>query len=157
MTLTHFFLSPTGRISRLMFWLGLVALTAISVPVSLLLDPDALVQSEGKIKTPSLANTIWSLAISWPTAAISIKRFNDRDWPPWPGYVLFVSMATMVICHHNGLLLDPRTMALPEKLVFASMLIYSVWTLIDNGLYKGTEGPNRYGPDPLDRFPGAGV
>ena len=146
MSLLHFFLSPIGRISRQAFWLGLVVLMAVTVPVSLLLDPGAAISTK---QAPPLAATIWNLILTWPSAAISIKRFNDRDWPPWIGYQLGIAMAALILANHVGLLLDPDSMDPTEKLVFSVLLVFFMWAMIDNGFYKGTSGPNRHGPDPL--------
>ena len=150
MSLLHFFLSPHGRISRQAFWLGLIVLFALTIPVSLLIDPTAFERTSAPNKIPSLADTLWSLAVTWPSAAISLKRFNDRDRPQWIGYLLGAQMALLVAANAFGLLLDPNTMLIPEKLVFSGMLMFFMWSLIDNGCYKGTAGPNRYGPDPLE-------
>ena len=149
MSLLHYFLSPSGRISRQAFWLGLIVLMALTIPVSLLIDPSSLERGAQPNKVPQLADTLWSLAISWPSAAISIKRFNDRDRPQWIGYLLGVLMALLVIANAFGVLLDPDTMELPEKIAFSALLAFFMWSLVDNGCYKGTGGPNRYGPDPL--------
>ena len=74
MSLIHYFLSPHGRIGRQAFWLGLTILMAVTIPVSLLLDPATFEAAKanpgGAINTvPSWASTLWSLALSWPSAA----------------------------------------------------------------------------------------
>ena len=169
MSLLHFFLSPHGRISRQAFWLGLIVMFGVSIPVTLLIDPTALdaVQAGGQAgqqvtsglgpgpRLPSMLETLWSLVLTWPSAAISIKRFNDRDRPQWVGYVLTVLMALLVVANGFGMMLDPDTMAPLEKVVFAVILSFVSWSVIDNGFYKGTAGPNRYGPDPLPQPLGA--
>ena len=52
------------------------------------------------------------------TVAICIKRFHDRDKSGWWLLILFVP------------------------------LVGFVWILIENGFLRGTEGSNRFGPDP---------
>ena len=149
MSLVHYFLSPDGRISRLAFWLGLIALMAISVPVTAMLDPWMLDLARKEIRPPSLGNTIWSLLLTWPSAAISIKRFNDRGRPRWVGYLLALLMVVLVIGNHFGVFLDPDRMGPVEKVAFLGLLGLFMWSLIDNGFMKGTGGTNKYGPDPL--------
>ena len=61
-----------------------------------------------------------SLLLVWPVLAISAKRWHDRDRSAWWILIGFVP------------------------------LIGFVWTLIENGFLKGTDGENRFGPDPLD-------
>jgi uncharacterized membrane protein YhaH (DUF805 family) len=156
MSLFHYFLSPHGRISRQAYWLGFIIIMAITVPVMALLEPELMTAGRGKPQPPGLPSTLWNLLLTWPSAAISIKRFNDRDRPFWVGYLLAAGMATIVIANHLGYLLDPERMASPEKLVFFLLLLFFVWSMIDNGVFKGTDGPNRYGPDPLDTAPPPG-
>jgi uncharacterized membrane protein YhaH (DUF805 family) len=148
-SLFDFFFSFRGRISRQSWWLGLIILFAVTIPVSIWLDPAAFDPNATEIKPPSLALTIWSLATCLPTAAITIKRLNDRDWPSWIGYLLAVLFVVLVIANYFGLLLDPDRMAPPEAFAFGTIMLFFLWTLADNGFFKGTNGPNRYGPDPL--------
>lgn len=150
MSLVHYFLSPHGRICRQEFWLGLIVLMAVTTPVSLMLDPEASLAS--KQPTPPAA-TLWNLLLTWPSAAISIKRFNDRNWPQWIGWLLALAMAGMIVANHQGYLLDADALSPAEKLPFSVLVVFFVWALIENGFYRGTIGPNRYGPDPLGGVP----
>ena len=149
MSLRAFFFSFRGRISRQEWWLGLLFLLSISIPAGAWLGSEAFDPTTGKIRPPSLAYTVWSVLVSVPSAALSAKRFNDRDWPSWLGYLLGGCFVVLALANHFGYLLDPRTMALPEKTIFAAILLFFLWALVDNGFLKGTEGPNRHGPDPL--------
>jgi uncharacterized membrane protein YhaH (DUF805 family) len=149
MSLQEYFLSAYGRISRLEYWLGMVGLMAVTLPVAMWIDPEAFAQARDQMRPPSLAGTLWSLIVTWPSATISIKRFNDRDWPWWPGFLLGIAMAGLVIANHNGYLLDPDRMSPAEKLLLVALVIGFVWSMIENGFMRGTDGPNRYGPDPL--------
>ena len=151
MTLSDYFLSPKGRIGRQEYWLGLIAVMAVTLLGSLMLDPDALTGGPGKVRPPSLASTLWGLAFTWPSTAISIKRFNDRDWPRWIGYALGLAMAGFLVANHHGYLLDPDRMGMVEKLIMVSVGIAFVWALVENGFQRGTPGPNIHGPDPLER------
>lgn len=150
MSLIHFFLSPHGRIGRQAFWLGLIVLMSVSTPVGLMLDPT--VSLARKEPTP-LGATLWNLLLTWPSAAISIKRFNDRDWPGWIGWLLAIAMAGLIVANHLGFLLDADALSPAEKLPFSLFVVFFVWALVENGCYRGTVGPNRYGPDPLGGSP----
>lgn len=149
MTLTDFFLSPHGRISRQEYWLGLLALMALTVVGATVFGFDGMTSQNGKVRLPSLASTVWSLLFAWPSAAISIKRFNDRDWSSWIGYALGASMAAFVVANYYGYLLDPDVMDPVEKLVMVAAAIGFLWALFENGFQRGTYGDNRYGADPL--------
>lgn len=61
----------------------------------------------------------FALVALYPAICVSIKRWHDRDKSGW--WVLI------------GLI----------------PIIGAIWVLIECGILKGTEGPNRFGPDPL--------
>jgi uncharacterized membrane protein YhaH (DUF805 family) len=149
MTLSDYFLSPHGRIGRQEYWLGMLAMMAVTLAGAALIDPEGFTSAGGKVRPPSFAATVWSLFFAWPTTAVSIKRFNDRDWPWWLGYALGASMAAFVIANYHGYFLDPDGMAPVERLLMASAAVAFLWALFENGFQKGTSGPNRYGADPL--------
>jgi len=65
------------------------------------------------------ADLVVNLLLLWPALAVSVKRWHDRDRS---GAWVLLNL-------------------LP--------VIGWLWALIDNGLVRGTTGPNRYGPDPL--------
>ncbi len=150
MTIWHFFLSPKGRIARQEFWLGLIVILGVTIAGQLQLDPALAQRPTEPIKPPGLGSTLLNLVLVWPSAMISIKRFNDRDRPSWVGVSLGIAMVGMTIANYFGLLLDPETMGSEEKTVFFALLMFVVWAMVDNGLLRGTIGPNRYGPDPLE-------
>jgi len=153
-SLLDFFLSFRGRISRQSWWLGIIVLVAVSTPIGLVLDPDAFKpDSDGQVKPPTLALTLWNLLTCLPTAAITAKRLNDRDWPSWTGYLLALLLVALSLANHFGLLLDPVVMTPVEGIVFAAIMLFFIWVLIESGFLKGSDGPNRYGPDPLPSKP----
>jgi uncharacterized membrane protein YhaH (DUF805 family) len=61
-----------------------------------------------------------SIVALWPGMALIAKRLHDRDQPAWHMLVLLIPIVGPVL------------------------LIVGVWFM------KGTEGPNRFGPDPLN-------
>lgn len=63
---------------------------------------------------------IVALALLYPSLAVGVKRWHDRDKSGWWMLILLIP------------------------------LIGAIWYLIACGILKGTDGPNRYGPDPLD-------
>jgi uncharacterized membrane protein YhaH (DUF805 family) len=151
MTLVDYYFSPRGRISRKEYWLGMVALVVLTLPIAALIDPAAFRMVDGAVTPPSTAGTLWGLVVTWPSAAIAIKRFNDCNWPYWLGYVLALLMALLGVGNYFGFLLDPDHMDPAEKLVLVGLVVAFLWSLIENGFHRGTPGPNQYGPDPLER------
>ena len=63
---------------------------------------------------------LYTFIAIWPGLAISAKRWHDRDKSAW--WILI------------GLI----------------PIIGGIWTLVELGFLKGTDGANRYGPDPLE-------
>jgi uncharacterized membrane protein YhaH (DUF805 family) len=149
MTISDYFLSFRGRISRKEYWIGMLALIAMSMGVSVVVDPGAFVAEKGAVRAPSFAGTVWNLALVWPSTAMAVKRFNDRNWPWWTGMALGAAMAMLVIANYFGLLLDPERMGAGERAILLGLLVAFFWSIVENGFQKGTEGDNDFGPDPL--------
>jgi uncharacterized membrane protein YhaH (DUF805 family) len=135
-----------GRIGRRQWWIGFAITLAGSLFGTLLFNPELFTASEPL--PPRWPDTIWQLAWLVPGTAITVKRFNDRDWPWWLGYALAALGAFVYIAPHFGLLIDPEAAA-AGALVFWIFLAAILAAFIDNGFLRGSQGPNRYGPDPL--------
>jgi uncharacterized membrane protein YhaH (DUF805 family) len=78
------------------------------------------------------------------------KRFQDRDKPGW------IALCAMVPVYAINLLQTFRLVDPYEPTPLYHVLNYAaigigLWILLELGFLKGTEGPNRYGPDPLGR------
>ena len=106
------FFSFEGRINRGKFWLGIVILWAFVWVLAIIAG------------ATNSAFLLWlvvilSILIIWPSLALSIKRWHDRNKSGW--WVLI------------GLV----------------PLIGGIWALIETGFLPGTVGPNEYGLDPL--------
>lgn len=68
------------------------------------------------------AEAFTTLLIAWPCTAVSVKRWHDRDHSGW------------------------------WVLVYLLPLVGVVWTLVSNGLRRGTVGVNRFGADMAGEF-----
>jgi uncharacterized membrane protein YhaH (DUF805 family) len=111
MDLMQLLFSFNGRISRQPFWLFVLAVFVVQVVLVLLVDP------EGSLGVTVLG--LFSLLVIWPSLAVQVKRWHDRDKSGWWVLINFVP------------------------------IIGPLWALIENGFLRGTEGPNRFGEDPL--------
>lgn len=104
-------LDPRGRIGRADYWrwgVGLPLGTALLLHLLL-----------GIARVPEGdAETAVKLLLLWPMAAVSAKRWHDRDRSGW--WVLIVLVP----------------------------VVGWIWALVANGLLRGMPGANRYGPDP---------
>ncbi len=96
--------------TRKVFWLyGVFGPLLVSVMLEMLLGIVGV--------SARRVEVITMLLLIWPCAAVSVKRWHDRDKSGW------------------------------WVLVFLIPLIGVLWTLIANGLLRGTLGPNRFGAD----------
>ncbi len=100
-----------GRINRAKFWSGVGAIIVAYIVIFALFAIDS-----GALR--ALLGLAY-IAMIWPSLAISIKRWHDRDKSGW--WVLI------------GLV----------------PVIGGIWALVETGFLAGTGGPNQYGPDPL--------
>jgi uncharacterized membrane protein YhaH (DUF805 family) len=101
-----------GRINRAKFWLGIVVLWAVVWILAL-------------IAAAANSGFLWGLiailnvVLIWPSLALSIKRWHDRNKSGWWVLIALVPF------------------------------IGWLWALIETGFLPGTIGPNEYGLDPL--------
>jgi uncharacterized membrane protein YhaH (DUF805 family) len=71
---------------------------------------------------PAQTEETVNLLVMWPMVAVSAKRWHDRNRSAW------------------------------WVLVWLLPVVGWLWAVIDNGLLRGTRGPNRYGDDLTERF-----
>jgi uncharacterized membrane protein YhaH (DUF805 family) len=111
------FFSFEGRINRGKFWLGIVILWAVIWVLTLIA---ALADSAFLW----WVSAILSILIIWPSLALSIKRWHDRNKSGWWVFIGLIP------------------------------IIGPLWALIETGFLPGTVGPNEYGLDPLGLIEG---
>ncbi len=117
-------LSPKGRWNRFKFWIyQLVSFLILSV-------------------------IIWGL--SW-----IISASNDREWLATVSAILIIlyafALTLISIFSYIKRLRDLNQN--PWFAVLGVIPLVSLWLLIYCGFFKGTQGPNQYGPDPLGAKP----
>ena len=111
MDLRYILISFDGRINRQPFWLFFIGIGVIESVLTLIFGVDnALGQ---------LVLGLFSIVVIWPSLAVLIKRWHDRDKSGW------------------------------WVLINLIPIIGVIWTWIECGFVRGTEGPNRFGTDPL--------
>lgn len=144
--LSHLF-DPRGRSNRAKYWLGIViwllAYAVVAAPYFVLSEqPPAVVLGIGALLVVVLiAGTVSSILFS-------IRRLHDRDksghWL-W----LFVLVPGLLNGVGSGIsMVSPEAalVALPLTLVALGI---TIWMIVELGFLRGTPGPNRFGPDPL--------
>jgi len=112
-----FLFSFEGRIPRIEYWVYWTLPYLVLNTVFLIID-FALGLYDEEIGFGLLSGLFMLVAI-WPTFAVNIKRWHDRDKSGWWMLILLIPF------------------------------LGAFWALIELGFLKGTEGTNRFGLDPL--------
>jgi len=109
-----------GRIGRGTYWLKFVLPYIVIAIVLTIIDMSAgLTIDDGAGGGIGILSTIFSIVGIWFSLAVGAKRCHDRNRSGW----------------FQAIVLIP--------------IIGAIWLLIELGFLKGTEGENRFGPDPL--------
>jgi uncharacterized membrane protein YhaH (DUF805 family) len=136
----HYLLTSfDGRITRQPFWIASLAILIVETAAHAL-----AMQIQGE-----RLGAIVDLAFVYPQLAVSAKRGFDRNIPLWVN-ALFYAIAVFI----NLLLLlglvdleDPSPML---TVILVPWGVFALILLVELGFRRGTVGPNRFGPDPLE-------
>ena len=166
MSLFHLLFGFSGRVNRGKFWLAVVLwimFWVIAVPVCVMaaiiilglhlpdssLPHDELIARYVRLAFDYLGLLIVFIAftvVSWISAfAVGVKRLHDRDKSGW--WVLLFYLAPSVL----GSIANTSEQPLAGFVLGLASFVISIWALVELGFLRGTVGPNRYGPDPLQR------
>ena len=168
----HLFFGFSGRINRAKYWLLLIlwivfwAIAAI-VLIGAVLAILGLNVTDGKLPGPEHAGkfvhmildyvvlfiVVVGIAIaSWVSGfAIGVKRLHDRNKSGWWILVFYVAPSVLGSVAEKGA--DDTSGAVMELIG----LVLWIWGLVELGFLRGTVGPNRFGPDPLQPQIGVGA
>src|SRR6476660_2683413 len=154
----------SGRANRGKFWLAVVLwiiFWAIAVPVCVLaaiiilglhlpdssLPHDELISRYVRLAFDYLGLLIVYIAFTVVSLisgfAVGIKRLHDRDKSGW--WILLFYVAPSVL----GSIANTSEQPLAGFVLGVASFAISIWGLVELGFLRGTVGPNRYGPDPL--------
>lgn len=154
----RFLLSPYGRTSRGGYWAfigGLIAITILAVILDAVLGLGDLESESGPFEI-----TVSILSI-WPSIAVAIRRFHDRNMTGWWYLILTIMMLVALIggAFIGGLLSGVDFTALEGMSAVQMMsvfwpsvigvLIVAIYWFVVQLVLPGTRGDNKYGPDPL--------
>lgn len=150
MNLGHLLFGFEGRISRLPYWLGGIALAVVmSIAIATGLELAAIPVSPWTRVLPTLV-------ILWPLAATSVKRAHDRNRSPWilaPAFAaefILIALDFAFVEQAPVKVTDANYTGLSFFLALTILnYAYQLYLLVELGFLRGTIGPNRYGPDPL--------
>ena len=132
----------SGRASRSEYWwftafhvliVGLVPLGFYFTLFSTFTDFEGNTTAQGELFETGMNVLFYMFTV--PYVTVSVRRFHDMDLSGWWFMALFVFTLPVEFDAEN------------ETYLYLSMIASIVPTLMC--LRKGTDGPNRFGPDPL--------
>lgn len=156
----------SGRSRRKEFWMWVLFIILVSIVLSIL---DSMLGLGGRTfagrsatTTPTMTSVgygafasggvltiIFSLAILIPNLAVSVRRLHDIDRSGW-----LVLLPLVPYCAAVGFFIAGAMSASPAYMVIGglAMLLTLVCGILMLVWYctPGTQGSNRFGPDPLD-------
>jgi uncharacterized membrane protein YhaH (DUF805 family) len=150
MKLIEFFCSFGGRIDRKTFWLMSIAFLAVELVAIL-----AVAGPNVALSVSDRWTAIVVIAFVYPQFVIDVKRGHDRNIPMWIICAFYaVAIVRDVLVEFGWLTtqVNQNVFSYTNVTSFAvTMLIgiAAIALLVELGFRKGSEGPNRYGPDPL--------
>ncbi len=144
------FTSFNGRITRRAYWFGLFVLIMISpFSVSAVLSADPFREAISTVQKLGLTGLGWVLVLLVSLAALNTKRLHDLNKSGLIGILFYAPAAASAATLFTGW--EPQ---LQQQIVSWTTLLAAalgatgLWFLIRLGFSGGTEGPNKYGPDP---------
>ena len=162
MSLAQLLFSFKGRIRRLYWWVASLAAGGVAAIVMAILEAAARA-SGGAIIDPDtqqieptglfgVAMSVVGLANMWIAFALSVKRLHDRDrsgwWLLWQLLIVFLAVVLIIVAiavpQEQGVVRYALAVA-----VGLAAAVISIWLFVQIGFLRGTQGPNRFGPDPL--------
>ena len=139
----HLFFNFSGRINRAKYWIAILVYCAIYIVLAIVgyvTDNSAIYQA---------INGMLNIVILISSLAVGVKRLHDRNKSGWYLVLFYIVPGILVTA---GIVVGTF---MDDSLLLASVLglaafAIGVWAFVELGCLRGTIGPNRYGPDPLE-------
>jgi uncharacterized membrane protein YhaH (DUF805 family) len=139
----HLFFNFSGRINRAKYWIAMLVYSAIYIVLAIVgyvTDNSAIYQA---------INGMLNIVIFISSLAVGVKRLHDRNKSGWYLVLFYIVPGILVTA---GIVVGTF---MDDSILLASILglaafAIGVWAFVELGCLRGTIGPNRYGPDPLE-------
>jgi len=152
MNLRDLLLSSQGRIPRSTYWYYTLAVAGINIPFILL---GSMVSNPDILAVISCMTGILGLVLFYPGLMVAIKRCHDRNRSGWFLLVSYIPVGIWLVLYGIMFLTVSYGSSSVGELYWTIScmmwisIIPTLWVFIELALLRGTEGPNKYGPDPL--------
>jgi uncharacterized membrane protein YhaH (DUF805 family) len=148
MPLSAMLFSFAGRLNRARFWLANIVLFMVGLVLAPISSLSWTLIATSPLSIAALVLVSFAnLSVMFSGLAVAIKRLHDRDKPAWWLLLFYlVPWVLLTIAYYTA----PGTGAAEVRLILVlASLSIAIWYLVELGFLRGTAGPNRYGPDPL--------
>ncbi len=134
----YLFTSFEGRINRKPYWIGALVLMGAVIVLNIVFF------ALGGISGLVIGYVILAILVIYPSLALMVKRFHDRDKSGWWALAFYIPALINGAVSYT----DPDSgLAMVTGLITVAV---SIWLLIELGFLKGKPGSNDYGTNPLE-------
>lgn len=138
------YLTTEGRIGRQDFWMGILGFVVAGIILSIIIYAIAGSTSV----TARVLNFVVQLLFAYPSYALLMKRFQDRD-KPGSYAIIIVGLSLLSGVINLFWVGAPMQGGFFGAIVGIVILAIVIWVVVELGILRGTVGANQYGPDPV--------
>ncbi len=153
LNLIKLFTSFNGRIGRFAFWFGIAVLAIAGTALAIPAYPNILSDNpfRGLLKnwhTLGPYGLFISVVLLYPAMAIVVKRLHDRNKGGWRAALFWAPALIQTAATFTGWTPMLEKIHNLTTWVMGYLIAVGIWFIIELGFYRGTKGPNKYGPGP---------
>lgn len=145
----HLLGKRSGRVTRKPFWIATIAIYSLSV---FIVWAGYYTAVHYRTLTATEFGTIVNCLISvqfFLMCPLIIKRLHDRDRSGWWLVVAWIAPQAFLLLGLGYIKTLGTAYAGLETAGWLALVVIVTWALIELGFRRGTEGPNRFGVNPL--------
>ena len=143
----HYLFELDGRLSRRVFWLGLLFLFPAFALLQFAIEAIVRATQAGMTEAALLQKSalVYMFVTLYPTVAIAAKRLHDFNWSAW--WTFPAVLPYVILTPQQALLFaDPSNTEANAQGLLITLIILAPLTLI--ALIPGNRGANRFGMPP---------
>jgi uncharacterized membrane protein YhaH (DUF805 family) len=142
MSLTQLLFSFQGRVNRAKYWLITILSGLVMVALGTMAFISAFSGAEGTTIVLVVLLVALFIPMIWIGLAVAVKRLHDCNRSGW--WVVFFYIVPGILQS-----IGDQLEGVAAYVFYLPALAIWIWSLVQLGFLRGTDGPNQYGPDPL--------
>ena len=133
----------SGRVNRAKYWLVSLVNTGLLLAALTMIFINVGMSSWSQAGVGVIVLVVLFVVAIVSGIAVGIKRLHDRDKSGW--WILLFYVVPSILSSGGS---ASGSLGAQGVLGLASLAL-SIWGIVELGFLRGTQGPNQYGPDPL--------